>query len=236
MSAFKLLAVLSSVALLAAATPATLQTKRQSSCDLSSATMDLPADQTVLVAPSTAPLYVAVGIGYQNYTCSATTSAYASAGAVASLFDISCLVGTSSFSTVQDTAYTSWSSAPSSESNAEDIPSIGSAAGAGALLGYHYFVTSPSGTGISPEWDFTSTGANAGNAQAYVIGAKVGDLAAPEDSSVNVDWLELDNAKGELASQIFRIDTVNGQPPHSCDPTTDTTTLQVKYTAKYYLY
>nr|GAT61188.1 predicted protein [Mycena chlorophos] len=235
MYAFKLLAALSSVALFASAAPAKGPVK-DCECDVSKAKLDIPSNQTVLVAPTTAPHYVAVGIGYQNYTCSAATSTYASAGAVASLFDISCLVGKPAFSTVQNTAYTLWSHAPSSESNAEKIPLIGAASGAGQLLGYHYFVTSPSGSGISPEWDFTSTGKNAGNAEAFVVGAKTGDLKAPTDPTVNVDWLMLSNAEGQLASQIFRVDTVNGQPPASCDPTTDTATLKVKYTAKYYLY
>jgi hypothetical protein len=80
---------------------------------------------------------------------------------------------------------------------------------------FHYFVTSPSGTGISPLWDFTSTGNFAGNATAYVMGAKVGDILAPNTPTTNVDWLALNAVQGSLASKIFRIDTVGGQPPSS---------------------
>nr|GAT52605.1 predicted protein [Mycena chlorophos] len=38
--------------------------------------MNLPANQTVLVAPITAPRYITLGVGYQNYTCSSTTLTY----------------------------------------------------------------------------------------------------------------------------------------------------------------
>jgi hypothetical protein len=75
-------------------------------------------------------------------------------------------------------------------------------------------VTSPSGTGISPKWDFTSE-KFAGNANAFVLGAKTGDILAPTDHATNIDWLQLTAVQGELASGIFRVDTVGGQPPTS---------------------
>ncbi|KAJ7116883.1 hypothetical protein C8R44DRAFT_738755 [Mycena epipterygia] len=186
--------------------------------------------QLELVAPTTAPLFVALGVGIQNYTCSSTTLKYTSTGAVASLFDISCLDTTPAFTSVQTAAFTTWSAAPAGTS----ANTVGAKVGAPALLGYHYFVPSPTGTAISPKWDFTSTGAFAGNATAFVIGSKVGDVAAPADSATNVDWLALNNLQGSLAAQIFRVDTVNGQPPTSC--VAGTADISVKYTAKYFLY
>jgi hypothetical protein len=45
-------------------------------CDVSSARLQVPADQTQLVAPSYAPSYIGLGIGTQNYTCNDTTSVY----------------------------------------------------------------------------------------------------------------------------------------------------------------
>ncbi|KAF8120064.1 hypothetical protein K438DRAFT_1900350 [Mycena galopus ATCC 62051] len=192
-------------------------TVKYDDCDTSDAKMDLPPNQTALVAPTTNPLFVLLGVGIQNYTCSGT--AFTSIGAVASLFDISCLVDTPTFATVQQTAFNIWTDAP------QDVPatSIGPLVGAPHLDGFHYFVTSPSGTGLSPEWDFTST---TGNATAFVLGAKVGDILAPADPATNIDWLSLVAVKGALASQIFRIDTCNvtGQQ------------ISVKYTSKYFLY
>jgi hypothetical protein len=43
-------------------------------------------------------------IFYQNYTCG-STGTFASAGAVAKLFDISCAVNTPLFATIQDMAF-----------------------------------------------------------------------------------------------------------------------------------
>ncbi|KAJ7659142.1 hypothetical protein DFH06DRAFT_1130701 [Mycena polygramma] len=218
--------VLCCVPLLVVAGPAPVLLKDES-CDTSQVVMDLPSNQTALVAPSTPPLFVLLGVGVQNYTCSNTT--FASIGAVASLFDISCL-DNEEFSRVQTTAFNIWEHAYAG------VPStlIGALVGAPHLDGFHYFVPSPSGTGLSPKWDFTSTGKFAGNSTAFVLGAKVGDILAPTDPAANVDWLSLNRVDGDLASQIFRIDTVGGQPPTSC--VAGTTPISVKYTAKYYLY
>jgi len=198
------------------------------SCDTSKAVMDLPPNQTALVAPTTDPLFVLLGVGVQNYTCSGTT--FASIGAVASLFDISCLAGTPRFATVQTAAFNIWDHA------GKNVPAnaIGPLVGAPNLLGFHYFVPSPSGTGLSPKWDFTAVGKFRGNSTAFVIGAKVGDIPAPTDPATNIDWLELDAIEGQLASEIFRIDTVNGQPPTSC--VAGDAPISVKYTAKYFLF
>jgi hypothetical protein len=85
-----------------------------------------------------------------------------------------------------------------------------------------------------------------------VIGAKVGDILAPSDPATNIDWLELNGVQGDLASGIFRIDTVAGQPPTSVglffrlsgtrfmisfvQCVAGSAPISVKYTAKYYLY
>ncbi|KAJ7484936.1 hypothetical protein B0H11DRAFT_2019305 [Mycena galericulata] len=197
-------------------------------CNASRAVMNLPENQTVLVAPTSAPRFVLLGVGVQNYTCSNTT--FSSIGAVASLFDLSCLDDTPEFAKIQTTAFDIWAH----EGPKVKATSIGARVGAPNLLGFHYFVTSPSGTGLSPKWDFTSTGKFAGNSTAFVLGAKVGDLPAPTDPAVNVDWLALDGVQGNLASKVFRIDTVNGQPPTSC--TAGSPPISVKYTSKYFLY
>ncbi|KAJ7912340.1 hypothetical protein B0H13DRAFT_2476869 [Mycena leptocephala] len=226
MFSFQLLSALSAAALLVSAAPAV----KDNCCDTAAAKMDLPSNQTQLVTPTTAPKYVALGVGVQNYTCSATTLKYTSIGAVASIFDISCIDKTPAFATIQTTAFKAWSAAPASLS----ATTIGTKIGAPTLLGFHYFVPSPSGTGLSPEWDFTSTGKNAGNANAFVLAAKAGDITAPTNSATNVDWLMLNSVSGSLATKVFRIDTVGGQPPTSC--VAGSADISVKYTAKYYLY
>ncbi|KAF7365918.1 hypothetical protein MVEN_00467000 [Mycena venus] len=229
MFSFQLLSALSSAALLVVALPPG-PPPRPGACDPSGAIMDLPSGQTQLVAPTTAPLFVALGVGIQNYTCTASTLKYTSTGAVASLFDLSCIDKSPAFASIQTTAFNAWNAAPAGAS----ANTVGGRIGTPTLLGFHYFVTSPSGTGISPKWDFTSTGKFAGNSSAFVTGSKVGDITAPTDSATNVDWLAINNIEGSLASKIFRIDTVNGQPPTSC--VAGSADISVKYTAKYFLY
>jgi hypothetical protein len=138
-------------------------------------------------------------------------------GAVAELFDISCLFGTSSFTTIQDEAFNMWHKAPSSVTAQEAIKLLGRNQ---FILGQHYFVPNPKpaagSPAISPKWDFTSA-ADKGNANAFVIGAKVGDLPAPTGKT-DVDWLQVKNVEGALADTIYRVYTKGGQPPSSVSP------------------
>jgi len=101
-----------------------------------------------------------------------------------------------------------------------------------AVLGQHYYVPNPVGPGLSPKWDFTSSGATAGNPNAYVIGVKVGDL--PSTNSSNIDNLMVKAVEGELASEVFRVETNGGQPPSQCSAGDPNTT--VKYTAQYWFF
>lgn len=89
------------------------------------------------------------------------------------------------------------------------------------VLAQHYFVTNPTtGTGVSPKWDFTSSG-NAkffGNSNAFIVAKGKGSVAAP-NATVNINWLDVVNIGGaeggEIADEVFRTDTVGGQPPAS---------------------
>ncbi|CAK5261979.1 unnamed protein product [Mycena citricolor] len=199
----------------------------QINCDLTAAEMDLPTNQTSLVAPMTSPLYVTLGVGFQNYTCDPSTLTYSYLGAVALIFDISCVDKTPAFATIQQTAFDIWSGATS----AMTLSPVLAATRTNALLGSYYFVHSPTGTGISPEWDFSIP---QHNASAIVIGTKVGDIPAPNNPAANLDWVAVNGVQGSLASKIFRIDTVGGQPPTSC--AAGSANISVKYTAKYFLY
>jgi len=190
--------------------------------------LTVPANQTVLTNPTTSASFVLLGVGVQNYTCSAAGT-YASIGAVADLYDLSCLSAVpSAFNAIQDQAFAVWNASRSTA-----IPRLGASAnGCSPLMGAHYFVTSPSGTGLSPVWDFRGASAK-GNPNAFVLAAKVGDLPAPTGHQ-DVDWLQLKNVSGELATSVYRTNTRGGQPPASC--TTGSAPISVKYTSKYWLY
>jgi len=126
-----------------------------------------------------------------------------------------------------------WSSAPSDFTAQQVISAVGDNP---LVLGQHYYVPNPKpaagSPAVSPKWDFTSN-AEKGNAEAYVIGAKVGDLPAPTCSD-DIDWVQLKNVEGELANAVYRVDTMGGQPPASC--TAGSPLLTVRYTAKYWLF
>ncbi|TFK49040.1 putative malate dehydrogenase [Heliocybe sulcata] len=181
-------------------------------CDISAASMPMPANQTQLTLPSGALSFIALGVGVQNYTCSSAGN-YTNIGAVAEVFDISCLYGTPAFHSIQNTAYDVWDKAPPSMTAQSVISMLSDLP--------------------VKMWDFTSA-AYAGNAAAYAVGAKTGDMVSP-DGAVDVDWLQLKVVKGALASTVYRMNTVAGQLPGSCSPG-DTTVQSVKYTSKYYFF
>lgn len=142
---------------------------------------------------------------------SSTFPPVSSVGAVAELFDISCL-SPSQFNQATDIASDVWAKAPKGLTAQQVIKGL-SLIGTPAVLGQHYFVTNPvTGSGLSPKWDFTSASLR-GKSNAFAIAAKTGGI--PASNSSNVDWLSLNVTQGDLAKQIFRIETRVGQPPAS---------------------
>lgn len=134
-------------------------------------------------------------------------------GAYAEVFDISCLPELT-YGAVTDLVWTTWEHTPKSISAATIVNDFALIKPA-FVLGQHYFIPNPiTGTGLSPKWDFTSA-SFAGNANAFVVGAKSGDVPAPTAPKTNVDWLSLNGVQGELAQQVFRMETRGGQPPAS---------------------
>lgn len=100
-----------------------------------------------------------------------------------------------------------------------------------ASLAQHYFVPNPvTGQGLSPKWDFTSSGRFAGNADAFIVGKGVGNLPSPDDASKDVAWLQVQNVQGKIADTVFRFDTVGGQPPSSVSLCFDGHMLTVRLT------
>lgn len=125
---------------------------------------------------------------------------------MASLFDISCLYNKPTFDTVADQTMALWES--SSNSDVSSIKSFKSIPKC-AYLGDHFFITNPiTGTGISPKWNFSPSH------HGFVVGAKNASIPAPTGSQ-DVDWLKLTNVQGDLAKEIYRVDTRSGQPPAS---------------------
>ena len=113
-----------------------------------------------------------------------------STGAVASLYNLACISQSQEFNEIQNLAYDLWIASPANET-----PPMSS-----SFMGNHFFISSSSGTGLSPVWDYRA-GVAKGNPEAFVLAEKVADVPAPT-SSQDVDWLQLKSVSGWLATQV----------------------------------
>ncbi|ESZ92391.1 hypothetical protein SBOR_7199 [Sclerotinia borealis F-4128] len=189
----------------------------------SCATPSLPVNggASELPKPSGPLVYVALGRGIQNYTCSAVGATPVAIGAVASLYDATEYAKCSgtAFNTFPGIAvYTS-------------LPSSSSARFMGLnALGKHFF--DASGT---PTFDLSSV-------SKILYAAKTGGIVAPVNSSPGpadtgaVDWLSLD-AKPTYTSvglkQVYRVETAGG---NAINPCRVAGVESVQYAAQYWFY
>lgn len=123
---------------------------------------------------------------------------------------MSCLYGTSEFSTIQKDAYNYWKPYWSSDPFEPGYSQLLKSHYEISPYGEYYFVEQNGS--LIPVWDLRSTEAYAGNPNAIVYAQKVKNVPSPE-GSYNVDWVELKKMSGGLANVIYRVDTVEGQPP-----------------------
>jgi len=190
--------------------------------------MPVPAGQTTLVAPNSAPEYLAVGVGIQNYTCQ--SGVWTSVGAVASLYDISCFVNEPFFANIQQYAYELAPEISTLEAFNKNIKFPSPVEAVLTPILEHFFVPNPAagGTGVDPR--FNHVGSND-----FSTLSKAASLSSP-DGSNNVAWLHLSEVAGNLASSVFRVDTYLGQPPTGTCNSPVSKVLSVKYAAKYYFW
>lgn len=222
-----------SLAGLALAAPPSINLTKYRGCSLSGVKPNLDGT-TGLSVPSGTLVYVALGLGTQNYTCG-PTGTFTSAGAVAKLFDISCLAKTGPiFASIQDVAF----DAASTAKGAALVGKIASLIKSKPItLGDHYFIPNPApnATGLSPEFDFRA-GVKKGDPTGFAVVKKIASSPSPAGAA-NVDFLALQNIGGtiggSLANNVMRLDTKGGQPPASCTPNS---TIAVPYAAKYWFY
>ena len=129
------------------------------------------------------------------------------------------MVNSTQFNTIQEPLFAAWNAFEGI--SIQDFINLFHDINPPEILAQHYFVTNPTtGQGVSPKWDFTSSGNPrfVGNTDAFIVAKGKGSVAAP-NSSVNINWLDVVNiggaAGGEIADEVFRTDTVGGQPPSS---------------------
>ncbi|KAF8273396.1 hypothetical protein EI94DRAFT_1826148 [Lactarius quietus] len=188
---------------------------------------ELPSTQTLLVAPNTSATYVTLGVGIQNYTC--TAGNYTSIGALAKLFSISSLYGSPEFDTIQDCVYKTWVQDSNTDPLNDDVVDLIQNNFGLKLLGTHFF--NEYNGSSDPEFDFTET---TGVPSDYVIATKTASIPSPTNATDDVAWLFLTAVSGSLAKDVFRVETVGGQPPPSC--ASGSPVLTVPYVAKYWFF
>ena len=132
-------------------------------------------------------------------------------GAVAELIDTSCLAGSSVFHDLPDQLYDSW--VKFDHNSIQEIISHLHIRNPPEILAQHYFITNPiTGQGLSPKWDFTSSGKFNGNQDAFFVGRGVGSLPAPTDPKKDINWLQVGNLQGKFADVVFRTEMIDGTP------------------------
>ncbi|KAL0580471.1 hypothetical protein V5O48_001541 [Marasmius crinis-equi] len=200
-----------------------------------------------------ATLFLTLGVGTQNYTCSDAGN-YTAAGAVAVIFDISCDYKDKihELPKLATDAFDTWNNFQGSEGKVHSIKggtvrlasrtaffgADGEVCSAlkkdfssvtNSILGEHFFIPNPTGSpGTSPRWDFTQS---QNNPNAFVTVARKASIAAPTGKQ-DIDWLDLTNIEGELAFEVYRTDTRSGQPPAKCEP--GSAPIAVKYSSIYW--
>jgi hypothetical protein len=140
--------------------------------------------------------------------CAATSSI----GAIGQMIDISCLYGQPEFATIQTDAYNIWNSSPETDPLSAGLAQTIQAQFGLTIDGQHYFANQ-NGV-LEAVWDLTSSGPFSGNPGAIVFAHKVQTADSP-DGPNNIAWVELKKDSGELANTVYRVNTVQGQPPSS---------------------
>lgn len=179
-------------------------------------------------------------------------------GAVAELFDVSCMVNSTIFNTIQAPLFAAWDAFDGV--SIQDFIAFFHGVNPPEILAQHYFVTNPTtGQGVSPKWDFVSSG-NAkfvGNDKAFIVAKGKASIPAP-NTTTDINWLDVVNIGGDagglIADEVFRTDTVGGQPPSSVSSTIfllsiyltydsrlqctfgQTQDISVKYASKYWFF
>ncbi|OXV10487.1 hypothetical protein Egran_01759 [Elaphomyces granulatus] len=169
-------------------------------------------------SPGLSLKYVALGRGTQNYTCSKAASNVVptSIGAVATLFDASCLAACR-----PDIL----NAMPAVLVQIPDDAAAAAGDVSGILLADHYFADNS-----TPTFDFRPYGH-----PDWIQAKRLQGVPAPANSIPgSVPWLKLGYKAGSGIKEVYRVFTAGGNPPANCE--NQTSTLEVDYAAQYWFY
>ncbi|KAK4504175.1 hypothetical protein PRZ48_005091 [Zasmidium cellare] len=197
-----------------------------------------------LPTPSTNPKYITLGLGFQNYTCSASgtyVQTVPSTGAVADLYDITTFLTPYTHDTITKTTLQAFEvclsathCTPSPQNSyCGACHTMAAAPYRLGQKGVHYF--DQLNGAQTPNFDLYAGGD-------FLSAKKAGDVKAPvgaydgENGLGAIDWLYLvDNGSGRShgLKSVYRVETAGGVAPKTCTPGAQ---LQVPYAAEYWFY
>ncbi|RYP59913.1 hypothetical protein DL769_008332 [Monosporascus sp. CRB-8-3] len=207
-------------------------------CDLSKAQM--PSAPSPLEGPAAGLVlkHVAIGRGTQNYTCDTTnsTAVPAAAGAVATLFNASCVASAypdllhvlPRLSLRFDLPFTTAAISDEDDGAAQRMGPADL-----AVSGAHYFTDA-----TTPFFDLDTPLAALGEAGCAKEEATPAPANAPKglDGEPAVPWLRLSTVEGATGGlrEVYRVETAGGSPPESCQGMP--AAFEVQYAAEYWFY
>ncbi|KAL7930588.1 hypothetical protein V8C35DRAFT_312392 [Trichoderma chlorosporum] len=205
-------------------------------CDLSK--VQMPPLNGLLPPSAGLTLYhVAVGRGTQNYTCDASKpdSAPTAVGAMATLFNVSCMASISQdlLQAVPNMAVNFDLAAPAGPPTPAGTPAGPLGPMTLPVSGHHFFLdsTTPFFNLDTPTMDLgTVPCAKNGSAPAPATAAQ-----GPQGSTA-VPWLKLTAKAGATGNikEVYRINTAGGNPPATCQG--QPANIQVQYSAVYWFW
>jgi len=205
-------------------------TAKLTDCSLTDAqipTLDASSSTGTLEAPTGLTLSrVVIGRGTQNYTCADDSSAPVAIGAVARLYDASCIA--TSFPAIFEQLPGLFLGVDASQETFI-ANKLGMLAGKDMLVGHHLFSNV-----TTPVFDFRLNGSDK-----IFVGKKEDNKPAPP-TSVNgtfgaVDWLELQIIAGTVGyKRAYRVVTAGGKQPATCSG--QAASFTEEYSAQYWFY
>lgn len=164
--------------------------------------------------------HIAIGRGTQNYTCSDSLAATIpkAAGAVASLFNITCLAGpyASLMNVMPGIALKFSTPNPAAVMSPANM----------FLSGHHFFTN-----GTTPFFDLNTPTHNWGRVGCAKLNAT--DAAKKETDVPNLK-LAGKTRDGCSIAEVYRLNTAGGQPPKTCEGMP--AAFEVQYAAEYWFY
>ncbi|KAG8158940.1 hypothetical protein KVR01_011383 [Diaporthe batatas] len=207
-------------------------------CDMSAAKLPLAPQALPDVTSGLILKHVAVGRGTQNYTCDTTnaTAAPTAAGAVATLFNASCIAGTYPDLLNMLPRVSLAFNLTSGPYTKNLLPTSGGARlapGNCAISGHHFFTDN-----TTPFFTLDTDTLKLGT----IPCAKVAAVPAPDDAPKGqlgekaVPWLKLSAKSGATGrlQEVYRVETAGGSAPATCSGMP--AAFQVEYSAQYWFF